>query len=136
MMKKICFLFLLFFSQVSFALESASSFVIEIQERKISVTSPTEKNINQTLGLEDDPASSKIGVIFENKTLDKIYAEFRKNSETIKRFVLEANQNKTIEIDKKLINGLYFVPVSPPFQGVPLKFSQGKYEIPQKTKEK
>lgn len=128
--------FILFFSQVGFALESASSFVVEIQEKKISVTSPTGKDINLALGIENDPASSKIGVIFNNKTLDKIYAEFRNDSKVLKRFVLEGNQNKTIEIEKKFIDGLYFVPVSPPFQGVPLKLSQGKYEIPQKTKEK
>lgn len=134
-MTKIFFL-LLFFSSESFAVELSSSFVIEIEERKISVTSPTGKNINLEMGIENDPASSKIGIVFDNKTLDKIYAELRRNSKTTKRFVLEPNQNKTIEVDKKLIDGLYFVPVSPPFQGVPLKFSQGKYEIPQKTKEK
>lgn len=136
-MMKNAFLLLSFFMSFEvLALQSTSSFYVLIQERKISVSSPDKKNLLSSQGLSSANAKTKVSLVFDNKTLDKIYAELKTKSKSIEKFVIKPNQNKTIEVEMDLIGKLSFVPISPPFQAIPLKFSQGTYEIPQTTKEK
>lgn len=100
--------------------QSTESFIVEISDQKIKVTSPSKKI---------DVAS----IIIKNETLDKIISEIRSEDKVIKRFVLKSQGKEVIQIDFSKIKKLYYVPMSPPFESAELKFSQRPYEIPPKN---
>jgi len=104
----------------TFALgQSSESFIVDISDQKIRVTSPSKKI----------PVAS---IIIRNQTLDKIISEIRSENKVIKKFVLKGEGKEVIQIDFSKVNKLYYVPVSPPFEAAELKFSQRPYEIPPK----
>ena len=113
-------LFLLFICilipSVSFG-QSTDSFIVDISDQKIRVSSPAKK-------------MSVVSIIVRNQTLDKIISEIRSEDKVIKRFVLKGDGKEVIQIDFSKVKKLYYVPVSPPFEAAELKFSQRPYEIP------
>lgn len=100
--------------------QSTESFIVDISDQKIKVTSPSKKI----------PVAS---IIVRNQTLERIISEIRSEDKVIKRFVLKAEGKEVIQVDFSKIKKLYYVPVSPPFEAAELKFSQGPYEIPPKN---
>ncbi len=95
------------------------SFIVNVGDRSISVTSPKEK--------------VKIAsVIIINDTLDKIVSELRSNDRVLKRFVLRPQGKEVFQVSFESVNKIYYVPIAPPFESVELKFSQRSYEVPEK----
>ncbi len=95
------------------------SFIVTVGERSIKVVSPQIK-------------VDIVSVIIKNETLDNIYSELRSKDKVLEKFNLKAQGNKIIQVDYKKAKSLFYVPISPPFDGVQLKFSRRPYEIPEK----
>ncbi|MBC77029.1 MAG: hypothetical protein CME64_13530 [Halobacteriovoraceae bacterium] len=106
---------------VAFAAKSYDSFLVSVGDQKITVISPKKINKNVT-------------IVVENKTFDKVISEIRTSDKVLKRFTLFPSGRKdstfTVTIDFSKANTIYYAPVSPPFQAVPLTPSKGTYEIP------
>lgn len=99
--------------------QSTDSFIVDISDQKIMVTSPAKK-------------IPVVSIIIRNQTVDRIISEIRSENKVIKRFVLKGEGKEVIQIDFSKIKKLYYVPVSPPFEAAELKFAQRPYEIPPK----
>ena len=99
--------------------ESTGSFIVDINERRIKVTSPPKK-------------LDVVSLIIRNETDEKIISEIRSSDKVLKRFVLKALGREVIQINFTKIKKLYYVPVSPPFEAAELRFSREAYEIPEK----
>jgi|TARA_Y100001936_G_C15513132_1_gene379006 hypothetical protein len=95
------------------------SFVVEINDRTIKVTSPLKK-------------LDTVSIIVKNNTLDQIVSELRSEKKVLKRFVLKPEGKEVIQVDYSKVKTLFYVPVSPPFEAAQLRFSEGPYEIPPK----
>ena len=95
------------------------SFIVDVKDRSISVTSPLKKVDN-------------VSIIINNKTLDKIVSELRSEQKVLKRFVLKPEGKEVIQLSLKGIKKLYYVPIAPPFEAAELRFEQRAYEIPEK----
>lgn len=109
----------LIFSLNAFAFKSTDAFIVELSDQKIKVTSPKSK-------------VKIVSVIVKNLTFDKIRAELRSRDKVLKRFVIKAKKKEVFEVNYETAKKLFFVPVSPPFETIDLKFSKGPYEIPEK----
>jgi hypothetical protein len=110
-----CFLLLGFFNDVN--AQYSNSFIVEIDERKIRVTSPKKK-------------ADIVSVVIINKTLDKIISEVRDGNKVIKRFTLKRQGKEVLQVDMTKTKSLSYVPIAPAFESVELKFSKGPYEVP------
>ena len=99
--------------------KNTDSFVIEMNDQGMAVTSPSKK-------LET------VSIIIKNNTLDKIISELRSKKKVLKRFVLKANGKEVLSVNMKKFDTLYYVPLSPPFEAAQLKFKQKVYEVPKK----
>lgn len=117
-MKKLIFLILVLTSLSSVA-SYTDSFIVEVTDRKIKVTSPLKK-------------IDIVSIIIKNTTFDKIISEIRSDKKVLKRFVLKPEGKEVIQIDYSKVNKLYYVPIAPPFESVELRFEQKPYEIPEK----
>ncbi len=116
---KISFLFFLLLSCNAFA-KFTDSFVVEVNDRTIKVTSPLKK-------------VDAVSIIIKNNTFDKIVSELRSESKVLKRFVLKAQGKEVLQVDYSKVKTLYYVPVAPPFEAVELRFEQRPYEVPEKN---
>lgn len=96
----------------------SNSFIVEIDERKIRVTSPKSKD-------------KIVSIVFINKTLDKVISELRTDDKVLKRFTLKREDKQVLQIDIKSIKKLIYVPIAPAFESVELKFKKEPYEIPE-----
>ncbi|MBD65871.1 MAG: hypothetical protein CME62_11735 [Halobacteriovoraceae bacterium] len=110
--------FMLLFSVSVFA-EYKDSFIVEVSDRKIKVTSPLKK-------------VSFVSIIVKNETFDKIISEIRSEDKVLKRFVLKPEGQEVVQIDYSKVKKLFYVPVAPPFEAVELRFEQKPYEVPEK----
>jgi hypothetical protein len=116
-MKKYLFLlFLCLFSEAH--AQYSNSFIVEIDERKIRVTSPKNK-------------TDIVSIVVVNKTLDKIISEVRDGNKVLKRFTLKKEGKEVLQIDTTKTKHLSYVPIAPAFESVDLKFSKGPYEVPE-----
>jgi hypothetical protein len=96
------------------------SFIVEVSDRKIKVTSPLKK-------------VDIVSIIIVNKTFEKITSELKSDKKVLKRFVLKPEGKEVIQVNFSKVKALYYVPVSPPFEAVKLIFKQRPYEIPEKN---
>lgn len=117
-MKKSIYVLLLSFSVNCFA-QYSNSFLVEIDERKISVTSPKNK-------------TQIVSIVVTNKTLDSIISEIRSGDKVIKRFTLKESGKEVIQVDASRAENLTYTPIAPAFESVDLIFSKGQYEVPEK----
>ena len=119
MNKWLCFIL---FALPVCAQQSYESFIVSVQEEKVSVTTPSKNK------------KGVITVIVQNKTFERIISEIRSDKKVLKRFTLEPEgakgANFSLTVDFSKLNSLYYVSVSPPFQAVPLDPSGKNYEIP------
>lgn len=125
MMKLVLGLFFLF-PLCLHAQREVSSFQVTLTEKGIRVESPRSL---------DNSSSAKIKVnlvpiVFENKTSEKFYGQLKNSQGVLEHFSLKGHEKKVLEIERKDLEGLEFIPISPSYQEVPLKLSQGTYEIP------
>lgn len=112
--------YLLLFIFVSHAFSKTSdSFIVEIGDQNMVVTSPAEKKDN-------------VSIIVINNTLDKIVSELKTDKKVLKRFVLTPNGKEVSSVNMKSTDTLYFVPLAPPFEAAKLEFNKKTYEIPAK----
>ena len=102
-----------------FAQVKTETFVIEIQDRSMKVTSPEKKKPFLT-------------VLVENRSLSDQVAKFMVKGKNLKFVSIPSGKSQTVEIENKSAGPVYFVPLSPAFQDVELIFGKKAYEIPSK----
>jgi len=95
------------------------SFILKLSDSGISVSSPEKK-------------MKLFSVIIENKSLSDQVAKFVSGTDNLKFVTIEAGKSQTIEIENKGTQPVFFVPMSPSFQEVELKFGKKTYEVPPK----
>ena len=95
------------------------SFIIQIQDRSMKVSSPEKK-------------SSVLTVLIENRSLSDQVGKFMVKGKNLKFVSIPSGKNETTEIQNKNGAQVYFVPLSPAFQEVELVFGKKAYEIPSK----
>ena len=108
-------LFILLFLTASAYGQHTGSFIVEINDQSIKVTSPLKKQ-------------STVSIIVKNNTLDKIVSELRSENKVLKRFVLKAEGKEVLQVNYSKVKTLFYVPVAPPFEAVELRFEQRPYE--------
>lgn len=117
-MKMLPYLFLLF-PLLAFAQPKVETFVIEIQDRSMKVTSPDKKKPLLT-------------VLVENRSLSDQVAKFMIKGKNLKFVSIPSGKSQTVEFENKSGAPVYFVPLSPAFQDVELIYGKKAYEIPSK----
>lgn len=104
-----------------YAKKSYESFIVEVKEEKISVTTPGK-------------AQKITTIIVQNKTFERIISEIKTDKKVLKRFTLEPEGTKganfSLTVDFSKVNKLFYLSVSPPFQAAPLDPKGKNYEIP------
>lgn len=113
------FWFLLLLPVLSFAQVKTEGFIIQINDRSMSVLSPTKKK-------------AMFSVLVENRSLSDQVGKFVVGSKILKFVAVKSGKNESIEIENKTSEPVVFIPVSPAFQEVPLMFGKKAYEIPSK----
>lgn len=113
------FLFLLLVPMISFAAVKTEVFVVQINDRSMSVISP-------------DNSRPMFSVIVENRSLSNQVGKFIVGSKILKFVSVESGKSESVEIENKSASPVVFVPVAPAFQEVPLLFGKKAYEIPSK----
>jgi hypothetical protein len=110
---------LLFLPLLSLAQVKVETFVIQINDRSMSVLCPDKKK-------------DIFSVIVENRSLSDQVGKFTLGKKLLKYVAVKSGQSETVEIENKTGKALFFVPVSPAFQDVELAFGKKAYEIPSK----
>jgi hypothetical protein len=113
------YLFLLLLPLLSMAQVRSEGFIIQINDRSMSVLSPDKKR-------------NMFAVIVENRSLSDQVGKFIVGSKIIKFVSVKSGKSETVEIENKTSSPVVFIPVSPAFQEVPLNFGKKAYEIPSK----
>ena len=113
------FWFLLLLPVLSFAQVKTEGFIIQINDRSMSVLSPMKKK-------------AMFSVLVENRSLSDQVGKFVVGSKILKFVAVKSGKNEAIEIENKTSEPVVFIPVSPAFQEVPLMFGKKAYEIPSK----
>ena len=110
---------MVFFSQVLVAI-SAESFVVDIFDRKIRVSSPARH-------------SPKLHVILHNKTLEAMVGKIQTARGRVIDYVsLSSGESRSVEIGQLKGEDMYYYPMAPAFQAVALVIGRPVYEIPEK----
>jgi len=104
---------------VSFAQPKKEGFVIQINDRSMSVLSP-------------EKSRQLFSVLVENRSLSDQVGKFMIGSKILKFVSIKSGKSEAVEIENKSSGTVIFVPVSPAFQEVPLIFGKKAYEIPPK----
>lgn len=107
------------FISYSVMAQNATPFVIQVNDRSISVNS-SEVHRNM------------FSVIVENRSLSDQIAKFTIQGKIIKYVSVKSGKAETVEIENKSQVPVFFVPVSPAFQEVELIFGKKSYEVPSK----
>lgn len=113
------FFVLIFFPLMVFSQVKTEGFIIQVNDRSVSVLSPEKKN-------------TLFSVIIENRSLSDQVGKFIVGSKILKFVSVASGKSETVEIENKSQTPVVFVPVSPAFQEVPLLFGKKAYEIPSK----
>jgi hypothetical protein len=114
------FLFILIFLPVlGFAQPKPEGFIIQINDRSMSVLSPEKKKV-------------MFAVLVENRSLSDQVGKFVVGNKILKFVSVQSGKTETVEIENKSNSPVVFIPVSPAFQEVPLNFGKKAYEIPSK----
>ena len=112
------FFLLLIFSLNTIAV-SNEAFIIQINDRSMSVVTPETKR-------------ALFSVIVENRSLSDQVGKFTANGKILKFVSVKPGKSETVELENKTSSQVVFVPVSPAFQEVDLIFGKKAYEIPSK----
>jgi hypothetical protein len=110
---------LLLFPLLALADIKSEAFQIQINDRSMSVITP-------------DKERSLFAVIVENRSLTNQIGKFTINGKNVKFISILAGKSETVEIENKSDYSVVFVPLSPAFQDVELKFGKKAYEVPSK----
>lgn len=113
------FLFLLLLPMFAWAQVKTEGFIVQINDRSMTVLSPEKKK-------------NMFTVIVENRSLSDQIGKFVIGSKILKFVSVQSGKTETVEIENKTSSPVVFVPVSPAFQEVPLQFGKKAYEIPSK----
>lgn len=113
------FWFLLLLPVLSFAQVKTEGFIIQINDRSMSVLSPMK-------------GKAMFSVLVENRSLSDQVGKFVVGNKILKFVAVKSGKNEAIEIENKTSEPVVFIPVSPAFQEVPLMFGKKAYEIPSK----
>lgn len=113
------YLILLFFLCSPAFGKYADSFIVDVKDRSIKVTSPLKK-------------VDVVSIIVVNHTFDKIISEIRSGKKILKRFVLKPEGKEIVQVDYRAFKSIQYISIAPPFEEVELKFSQRPYEVPEK----
>lgn len=95
------------------------SFIIQIQDRSMTVLSP-------------EKSRPLFSVLVENRSLSDQVGKFMVKGKAVKFISVPSGKSETVEIENKTNTNVVFVPVSPAFQDVELHFGKKAYEIPSK----
>lgn len=118
-MKLMMMLSLMILSLPGFSQVKSDTFIIQIQDRSMSVIAPdTRRNI--------------YSVLVENRSLSDQLAKFTVQGKILKYVSVKSGVTEPVEIENKTSANVVFVPVSPAFQEVELLFGKKAYEIPAK----
>ncbi len=98
---------------------STEAFRIEYLDRSLKVVAP-------------DVSKNQYAVIVENRSLSDLVAKFKTGEKDLKFLSVKSGQTKAVEFNGDGKNIVYFIPLSPAFQNVPLEFGKKSYEIPRK----
>jgi hypothetical protein len=109
----------LLLSSSVFAQVKSEAFLIQINDRSVSVVSPDKANV-------------VFAVLVENRSLSDQVARFTVGGKTIKHISVKSGRSETVEIENKTGAKVVFVPISPAFQDVVLTFGKKAYDIPGK----
>ncbi|HXH74434.1 MAG TPA: hypothetical protein VNJ08_05690 [Bacteriovoracaceae bacterium] len=110
---------LIFFPFMVLAESRSDAFIIQINDRSMSVVSP-------------DKLRPLFAVVVENRSLSDQVGKFTIKGKIVKFVSILSGKSETVEIENKSNNSVVFVPVAPAFQDVELKFGKKAYEIPSK----
>lgn len=110
---------LIFLTSLAFGQSKTETFVIQIQDRSISILSPEKRK----------PVYS---VLVENRSLSDQLGKFTVQGKILKYVSVKSGMTEPVEIENKTGANVIFVPVSPAFQEVELQFGKKAYEIPSK----
>ena len=97
----------------------SESFVIQIQDRSMNVISP-------------DKERAQFSVVIDNRSLSDQVGKFMVSGKVLKFVSVKSGKTATVEMENKSKSNVTFVPVSPAFQDVELRFGKKAYEIPSK----
>lgn len=97
----------------------SEGFVVQIEDRSMSVISPAKKR-------------KTFSVIVENRSLSDQTGKFVAMEKNLKFISVKSGKSETVEIENATDSQVIFVPISPAFQEVPLIFGKKAYEIPSK----
>jgi hypothetical protein len=109
----------IFLSGLAVAQPKTETFVIQINDRSMSILSPDKKK----------PIFS---VLVENHSLSDQVGKFTVQGKLLKYVSVKSGQTEPVEIENKSSSNVVFVPVSPAFQEAELIFGKKAYEIPSK----
>lgn len=110
---------ILLFPLIAFAAPKTEVFVIQVMDRKMSVLSPeTERKL--------------FSVIVENRSLSDQVGRFESKGKLLKYISVPSGKSESVEIENTSGAPVTFIPVSPAFQDVELKFGKKAYEVPSK----
>lgn len=103
----------------AFSKGNSYSFIVKIEPSRVRVSSPLE-------------ITKDLSVIIENKTLGPIWGEIvDENLEGQKFLGIPSMETRSVLLKNYKKNQIYyFIPKSPPFQKIILKFDKNTYEIP------
>lgn len=110
---------LLLFPLISLAQTKSESFIIQIQDRSMNVISPEKMR-------------SQFSVIVDNRSLSDQIGKLVVSGKVLKFVSVKSGKTTTVEVENKSASPVTFVPVSPAFQDVELRFGKKAYEIPSK----
>lgn len=113
------FVFMILLPLFAYAQVKTEGFIVQINDRSMSVLSPEKKKAMFT-------------VIVENRSLSDQVGKFVIGNKILKFVSVQSGKSETVEIENKSSTPVSFVPVSPAFQEVPLLFGKKAYEIPSK----
>jgi len=113
------FLCLLSFSGLVMAQPKVETFVVQINDRSMSVLSPDKKK-------------HIFSVLVENRSLSDQLGKFMVEGKLLKYVSVQTGKTESVEIENNSSSNVVFVPVSPAFQEVELLFGKKAYEIPSK----
>lgn len=112
---------LLLLPMIAFAAPSPKTevFIIQVMDRKMSVLSPENER-------------KLFSVIVENRSLSDQVGRFESRGKLLKYVAVPSGKSESVEIENTTGAPVTFIPVSPAFQEVELKFGKKAYEVPPK----
>jgi hypothetical protein len=99
------------------AFGAPEAFRIEFRDRSVKISAPAE-------------GRKQFAVTINNLSLSDLYAKFRVGEKDLKFISVKAGLSHTVEFTSPSTSTVYFIPLSPAFQNVPLEFGKNNYEIP------